>query len=79
MVHLTATKIAEHGGFSEDDTHVALLLSNPGLQARQIKSPVETMQVAPTILWVLGLDTQSLKAVRLEHTAILPGIPPHSD
>src|SRR5215471_13276323 len=74
-----AIKIAEHGGFSEDDTHVALLLSNPGLEARQIKSPVETMQVAPTILWVLGLDPQSLKAVRLEHTAILPGVPAHSD
>jgi hypothetical protein len=26
---LTATKIAEHGGFSEDDTHVALVIANP--------------------------------------------------
>ncbi len=25
----TATKIAEHGGFSEDDTHVSLLVANP--------------------------------------------------
>ena len=74
-----ATKIAEHGGFSEDDTHVALLLSNPGLRSAQIKSPVETMQVAPTILWLLGLDPQALKAVRLERTALLPGLPQPSD
>ncbi|HEX2712293.1 MAG TPA: alkaline phosphatase family protein, partial [Candidatus Acidoferrales bacterium] len=36
-------KIAEHGGFSEDDTHVALLVSLAGWEgARKIKSPVET-------------------------------------
>lgn len=36
---------AEHGGFSEDDTHVALLVSAPGLQA----GTVSTIQVAPTL------------------------------
>jgi hypothetical protein len=32
--------IAAHGGFSDDDTHVALLLSSPGLSARIIRTPV---------------------------------------
>lgn len=69
-----AIKIAEHGGFSEDDTHVALLVSLPGWEAREIKSPVETMQVAPTILKALGLDPHALEAVRKEKTATLPGL-----
>ena len=33
-------KIAEHGGFAEDDTHVLLLVSNPGLRPREIDTPV---------------------------------------
>ena len=67
-------KIAEHGGFSEDDTRVALLISTASGAARQIKSPVETMQVAPTILRALGLSPQSLQAVQIEKTEVLPGL-----
>src|SRR6266705_2618468 len=66
--------IAAHGGFSEEDTHVALLLSNPGLSPRMIKTPVQTTQVAPTILQILGIDAESLQAVRQEKTAVLPGL-----
>ncbi|MBV8054318.1 MAG: alkaline phosphatase family protein, partial [Deltaproteobacteria bacterium] len=40
-------KLAEHGGFSHDDTNVIMLVSNPGLPATTISSPVETAQVAP--------------------------------
>jgi hypothetical protein len=68
----TATKIAEHGGMSEDDTHVALLLSNPGLPATEVKDPVTNMQVAPTILVALGLDPSALQAVKAEGTKLLP-------
>ncbi len=32
---------------------------------------VETTQIAPTILQLLGLDPDALKAVRIEHTAAL--------
>ena len=67
-------KAAEHGGFGEDDTHVALLVSNPGLEARTVKSPVQTMQVAPTILKALGLDPRDLDAVRKEATQVLPDL-----
>ena len=55
--------IAEHGGMTDPDVHVALLLSMPGFTARAVKSPVQTTQVAPTILKVLGLDPNTLKSV----------------
>jgi hypothetical protein len=67
-------KNAEHGGFGEDDTHVALLVSNPDLRPETVKSPVQTMQVAPTILGALRLDPRRLDAVRKEHTQALPGL-----
>jgi hypothetical protein len=35
---------------------------------------VETTQVAPTILKILGLDPNRLDAVRQEGTPVLPGI-----
>jgi Type I phosphodiesterase / nucleotide pyrophosphatase len=66
-------KKAEHGGFGEDDTNVALLLSNPSLQAGVIRVPVATTEVAPTILASLGLAPGSLMAVKEEGTPVLPG------
>src|SRR5262249_45341895 len=66
-------KNAEHGGFSFGDTNVGLIVSRPGLDARVVKTPVATSQVAPTILEALGIDPTALKAVRLEHTRTLPG------
>lgn len=69
----TATKIAEHGGMGEDDTHVALLLSSPKLTASTVTDAVATQQIAPTILKALGLVPQSLQAVKSEGTALLPG------
>jgi hypothetical protein len=33
-----------------------MLLSNPSFEAKTVTSPVETMQVAPTILKALALD-----------------------
>jgi hypothetical protein len=67
-------KNAEHGGFSFGDTNVGLLVSNPRLAARTIKTPVATSQVAPTILEALGLEAEALDAVRIEHTPVLPGL-----
>src|SRR5262249_16150772 len=58
----TATKIAEHGGFSDDDTHVALLISNPHVKKGSISASVQTTQIAPTILHLLGLDPADLQA-----------------
>jgi arylsulfatase A-like enzyme len=66
-------KQAEHGGFALDDTNVMLLVSNPSIRARTITTFVETTQVAPTVLKILGLDPRSLDAVRKEGTTVLPG------
>ena len=71
----SVAKEAEHGGFAKDDTNVMMLLSNPSFHASTITSPVETAQVAPTILKALGLDPNSLQSVQLEHTQVLPGVP----
>jgi hypothetical protein len=70
----TATKIAEHGGFSDDDTHVLLLVASPHLAPGVVKTPVQTTQIAPTILSMLGLDPQALQAVQMEKTQVLPGL-----
>jgi hypothetical protein len=67
-------KLAEHGGFAKDDTNVILLVSNPGFKAATVTTPVQTKQVAPTILSALGLNPQSLKAVREEKTQMMPGL-----
>ena len=67
-------KQSEHGGYAWDDTNVMLLVSNPHLQARTVHSFVETAQVAPTILKLLGLDPNSLDAVRMEGTPVLPAV-----
>ena len=68
----TATKIAEHGGFSADDTHVALVIANPQLNEGTVFRPVQTTQIAPTILHLLGLNPNDLQAVGIEHTQVLP-------
>ena len=65
-------KNAEHGGFSFGDTNVGLVVSNPDLRARTVKTPVATSQVAPTILKALGLEPNQLNSVRKEGTEILP-------
>jgi hypothetical protein len=67
-------KVAEHGGFAQDDRNVLLVVSNPALSERFVESPVSTTQVAPTILRSLGLDPGALDGVRSEHTPVLPGL-----
>ncbi len=68
-------KQAEHGGFSHDDTNVMILVSGSWFSPRTVKGPVETMQVAPTILKALGLDPGALDGVKIEGTQSLPGLP----
>jgi arylsulfatase A-like enzyme len=69
-------KQAEHGGFSHDDTNVIILVSNPKISAKTITTPVQTAQVAPTILEALGLDPGSLQGVQEQGTQVLPGLFP---
>jgi hypothetical protein len=65
-------KNAEHGGFSFGDTNVGLIVSNPSLDAKVVKSPVATSQVAASILKALRIDPRELQAVRKEGTTVLP-------
>jgi hypothetical protein len=70
------SKIAEHGGDDPQDRNVPILVVTPGLRnGRTIGAPVETTQIAPTILRLLGLSPSQLQAVRIEHTKVLPGVP----
>jgi hypothetical protein len=70
----SSKKLEEHGGSGHDDTNVIMLLSNPGFDAKTITSPVETSQVAPTIVEALGFDPDDLQAVRKEGTQVLPSL-----
>lgn len=72
VIFTGGSKIAEHGGFNEDDVHTALLLSLDGLQPAVVKTATTNQQVAPTILKALGLDPWSLAAVRKEQIDVLP-------
>jgi hypothetical protein len=65
-------KIAEHGGDDPQDRHVALIVSGPGIAAGSVGTPVETTEIAPTILRLLGLDPDLLAAVRRQGTPVLP-------
>jgi arylsulfatase A-like enzyme len=75
VVYTGGSKIAEHGGDNPGDRDVPILVYAPGtVHHRPSNQWVETTQVAPTILELLGLDPSSLQAVQQEGTQILPGI-----
>ncbi len=66
-------KISEHGGAAADDLDVALVVSGAGVAHHATSvANVQTTQIAPTILTLLGLHPDALRAVRAEHTAVLP-------
>ncbi len=68
------TRGADHGGFSVEDTNVALLVAQPHAQARTISSPASLVQLAPSALKLLGIDPNELQAVKAESTQILPSL-----
>lgn len=70
------SKLAEHGGFDDDDTHVGLLLSNPGMpdHGHRFAMRVSTTQLAPSMLQVLDLSPDLLQSIQSQHTKALPGV-----
>jgi hypothetical protein len=65
-------KIAEHGGANPQDRDVPLVVSGDPLGHHGVvTSWVETTQIAPTILRLLGFDPSLLQAVQIEHTPVL--------
>lgn len=77
VVYSGPTKLAEHGGMNTADRHVLMIVDRPDTPHRTESAPVETTQVAPTILDLLGLEPHALRAVRVEGTRVLPGIARH--
>lgn len=65
------TKLAEHGGFSDDDRNVALLVSAPGIKPEVVEALTYTTQIAPTILYSLGLNPSALESVVKVGTQVL--------
>lgn len=66
-------KIAEHGGNHPEDRNVPLVVSGAGAHPHTVSTTaVDTAQIAPSILRLLGLDPRALQAVRAEHTRVLP-------
>jgi hypothetical protein len=62
-------KIAEHGGDHVEDRNVPILMAIPGTAGgTAVTDPVETTQIAPTILKLLGLNPHELQAVMSEGT-----------
>jgi hypothetical protein len=65
-------KIAEHGGDNPQDRDVALVVSGGKIDGgKVVTDSVETTQIAPTILQLLGLNPNALQAVQIEHTKAL--------
>ena len=77
IVYSKPTKLAEHGGMNRGDQHVLMIVNGPGIKSQVESTPVETTQVAPTILSVLGLNPAALTAVKIEGTRVLPGLQGH--
>ncbi len=64
-------KIAEHGGANPQDRNVPIVVSGAGVDHSVSDTWVETTQIAPTILRLLGLNPNALEAVQIEHTQAL--------
>ena len=75
-----AKKRAEHGGFTDDDTHVATIVGStglaPSLQGKIEAQTVSTIQIVVTTLQALGLDANQLQGVQLNGTTGLPDLAP---
>jgi arylsulfatase A-like enzyme len=69
-------KRTEHGGFCEDDTHVALILTggviDPKSRATVVDAPVKTTQIAVTVIQALGLNAGDLQGAKTDGTVALP-------
>jgi arylsulfatase A-like enzyme len=76
VIYADAPDIAQHGGAGFQDLSVPILAILPGQRhGTVISAQVQTIQIAPTIVALLGLNPLALQAVQIEHTQVLPGLP----
>ena len=75
VVYADAPDIAQHGGADFQDLSIPILVVLPGQHhGTTVTSQVKIIQIAPTILALLGLNPRALQAVQIEHTQVLPGL-----
>jgi hypothetical protein len=75
VIYADAPDIAQHGGADFQDLSIPILVVLPGLHhGTTVISQVKIIQIAPTILALLGLNPRALQAVQIEHTQVLPGL-----
>jgi hypothetical protein len=75
VIYADAPDIAQHGGADFQDLSIPILVDLPGLRHGATNSAqVKIIQIAPTILALLGLNPRELQAVQIEHTQVLPGL-----
>ena len=75
VIYADAPDIAQHGGADFQDLSIPILMVLPGLyHGTTVTSQVKIIQIAPTILALLGLNPRALQAVQIEHTQVLPGL-----
>jgi Type I phosphodiesterase / nucleotide pyrophosphatase len=75
VIYADQPDIAQHGGADFQDLSIPILVDLPGPQYGTTNSAqVNIIQVAPTIAALLGLNPLDLRAVRIEHTQVLPGL-----
>jgi len=75
VIYADAPDIEQHGGADFQDLSMPILVLLPGQRhGSTVGAPVRIIQIAPTILALLGLNPQALQAVRIEHTRVLPGL-----
>ena len=66
------SKIAEHGGHALADRAVPIVVWGASIGHQAVEKHVDTIQIAPTILHLLGLNPRELQAVKIEGTQVLP-------
>jgi arylsulfatase A-like enzyme len=67
------TALEDHGGFHDYDVELPILLFLPGVPQTRIDAPVDTRQVAATVLLSIGLNPGLLAGATAEGTHVLPG------
>jgi hypothetical protein len=67
-IYTGGSKLSEHGGFSDDDRNVALMVYSPSTHPGVVETLATTTQIAPTILKALGLDATQLQGATMEGT-----------
>jgi hypothetical protein len=73
-VHRRIRELFASGSYDRFASLVARVTRTLVTESYRVGAPVETTEVAPTILGLLGLNPSGLQAVRIEHTPALPGL-----